>query len=303
MSVTTVGFIGLGIMGAPMAANLCAAGLNINGHSRTRASAEALAPRGLRVAADVADAVRDADVIITMLPDSPDVEQVALGDGGVFEHARPGALFIDMSSIRPDTARAVGAQAEGRGLRFLDAPVSGGEQAAIDGTLSIMVGGSAEAFAAAEPVLRHLGRTIVHVGPLGSGQTVKAANQLIVAGNIELLAEALVFLAAHHVDTDAAISVLQAGLAGSTVMDRKARSMVAHQFAPGFRIALHDKDLGIFTSAARAARTAAPLGAVVAQLMSAAHAQGDGDLDHSALLGLVERLSGATTTDTGSTDD
>jgi 2-hydroxy-3-oxopropionate reductase len=141
-------------------------------------------------------------------------------------------------------------------------------------------------------VLRYLGRTVVHVGPLGAGQTVKAANQLIVAGNIELLAEALLFLEAHQVDTEAAISVLEAGLAGSTVMARKARTMVARKFSPGFRIALHDKDLGIFTSAAREIRTATPLGAVVAQLVSAAHAQGDGDLDHSALLRLVERLSG-----------
>ena len=132
----------------------------------------------------------------------------------------------------------------------------------------------------------------MHVGPAGAGQTVKAANQLIVAGNIELLAEALVFLEAHHVDTEAAISVLEAGLAGSTVMTRKARTMVAREFSPGFRIALHDKDLGIFTTAARDAGAATPLGAVVAQLMSAAHAQGDGDLDHSALFRLVERLSG-----------
>lgn len=299
MSATTVGFIGLGIMGAPMAANLCAAGFDVDGYSRTRASALALTSRGLHAADDIAGAVRDADVIITMLPDSPDVEQVALGEGGVLEHARPGALFIDMSSIRPDTARTVGERAKNQGVRFLDAPVSGGEQAAIDGTLSIMVGGPAEVVAEAEPVLRYVGKTIVHVGPLGSGQTVKAANQLIVAGNIELLAEALVFLAAHHVDTDAAISVLQAGLAGSTVMDRKACMMVARQFSPGFRIALHDKDLGIYTSAARAARTATPLGAMVAQLMSAAHAQGDGDLDHSALLRLVERLSGLTPSDTG----
>ena len=287
-----VGFIGLGIMGAPMAANLTAAGLDVVGYSRTRAKIDALASRGARAADDVAGAVRDADVVITMLPDSPDVEKVALGIGGVLESSRPGALFVDMSTIRPDVARAIGEQAENRGLRFLDAPVSGGEQAAIDGTLSIMVGGPADIVAQALPVLRHLGRTIVHVGPLGAGQTVKAANQLIVAGNIELLAEALLFLEAHQVDTEAAISVLEAGLAGSTVMARKARTMVAREFSPGFRIALHDKDLGIFTSAAREIRTATPLGAVVAQLVSAAHAQGDGDLDHSALLRLVERLSG-----------
>ncbi|WP_029112359.1 2-hydroxy-3-oxopropionate reductase [Mycobacterium sp. URHB0044] len=289
---TTIAFIGLGIMGSPMAANLCAAGFDVVGYSRTRAKVDELVPRGLRAADDVAAAVREADVVITMLPDSPDVEAVALGPGGILENARKGALYIDASSIRPDTARAVGARAESHGVRFLDAPVSGGEQAAIDGTLSIMVGGSAAAVAEAEPVLRHLGKTIVHVGPVGSGQTVKAANQLIVAGNIELLAEALLFLEAHHVDTEAAITVLEAGLAGSTVMARKARTMVAREFQPGFRITLHDKDLGIFTTAAHEARVAAPLGAVVAQLMSAALAQGDGDLDHSALFRLVERLSG-----------
>jgi 2-hydroxy-3-oxopropionate reductase len=291
----TVAFIGLGIMGSPMAANLCAAGLDVVGFSRTRAKVDALVAKGLRAADDVAGAVRDADVIITMLPDSPDVEAVALGSAGVLESARPGALFVDASTIRPDTARAVGEAAEKSGLRFLDAPVSGGERAAVDGTLSIMVGGSAASVAEATPVLQHLGTTIVHVGPVGAGQTVKAANQLIVAGNIELLAEALVFLEAQHVDTEKAISVLEAGLAGSTVMARKARSMVARQFDPGFRIALHDKDLGIFTAAAKASRTATPLGAVVAQLMSSAHAQGDGDLDHSALFRLVERLSGRPT--------
>jgi 2-hydroxy-3-oxopropionate reductase len=291
-SKSTVGFIGFGIMGAPMAANLLKAGLDVVGYSRTRAKVEALVPQGLRVADDVAGAVRDADVIITMLPDSPDVEAVALGTGGILDHARSGALYVDTSSIRPDTARTVGAGAEARGLRYLDAPVSGGEQAAIDGTLSIMVGGLADVVADATPVLSHLGKTIVHVGPVGSGQTVKAANQLIVAGNIELLAEALVFIEAHGVDTEAAISVLEAGLAGSTVLARKARTMVAREFSPGFRIALHDKDLGIFTTAAREAGAATPLGAVVAQLMAAAHAQGDGDLDHSALFRLVERLSG-----------
>jgi len=288
----TVAFIGLGIMGSPMAANLCGAGLDVVGFSRTRAKVDALVSKGMRAADDVESAVRDADVIITMLPDSPDVESVALGSTGILASAAPGALFVDMSTIRPDTARAVGEAAEKRGLRFLDAPVSGGEQAAVDGTLSIMVGGPAESVAAATEVLAHVGKTIVHVGPVGAGQTVKAANQLIVAGNIELLAEALVFLEAQHVDTEKAISVLEAGLAGSTVMARKARTMVGRQFNPGFRIALHDKDLGIFTAAARTSRTATPLGAVVAQLVSTAHAQGDGDLDHSALFRLVERLSG-----------
>jgi len=288
----SVGFIGLGIMGSPMAANLCAAGLRVVGYTRTRARAEALAGFGLRVGDDIAGTVEGADVVITMLPDSPDVQDVMLGPAGVLGSAKPGAVLIDMSTIKPDVARAVAAEAASRGLRFLDAPVSGGEQGAIDAQLSIMVGGDANTVAEVMPVLERLGTRVVHVGSVGAGQTVKAANQLIVAGTLELVAESLVFLQAHHVDTDAAISVLEAGLAGSTVLSRKARSMIAGQFAPGFRIALHDKDLGIFTSAAREVGSASPIGALVAQLMASAHAQGDGDLDHSALLRLVRRLSG-----------
>ena len=175
---------------------------------------------------------------------------------------------------------------------MLDAPVSGGEAGAIEASLSIMVGGAAEDFAAARPVLDAVGKTIVHVGPAGSGQTVKAANQLIVAGNIQLLAEAIVFLEAYGVDTDAALEVLGGGLAGSTVLNRKGASMLARKFAPGFRLALHHKDMGIVTSAAREAGVVIPLGAVVAQLVAAMVARGDGGLDHSGLLKLVEELSG-----------
>ena len=281
-----VGFIGLGVMGRPMAANLCAAGYDLVVHNRSRGAVDKLAALGARVAADVAEAATGADVIITMLPDSPQVLEVALGPDGVLSHAREGATLVDMSTIRPDAAQQVAREAAKHGIAFLDAPVSGGEQGAIDGTLSIMVGGEAEALAAVTPVLSHLGKTIVRVGPVGSGQTVKAANQLIVAGNIQLVAEALVFLEAQRVDTEAAISVLEAGLAGSTVMTRKARSMAARRFEPGFRIDLHHKDLGIYTSAARESGAASPLGAILAQLMAAARARGDGGLDHSALFRL-----------------
>ena len=291
-SQPTIGFIGLGVMGKPMAANLHAAGYDVLAHNRSRAAVDAVAAEGIRPADDVAHVAREADVTITMLPDSPEVLEVALGTGGILAHARPGSTFIDMSTIRPDTARQLAREAQARGVEFLDAPVSGGEQGAIDGTLSIMVGGAAATLAAVSPVLSAVGKTIVHVGPAGSGQTVKAANQLIVAGNLELVAEALVFLEAQQVDTEAAISVLEAGLAGSTVMSRKARTMVRREFQPGFRIDLHHKDLGIFTAAAREAGAASPLGAILAQLMASARAQGDGDLDHSALFRLVERLSG-----------
>jgi 2-hydroxy-3-oxopropionate reductase len=290
--VTTIAFIGLGTMGAPMARNLLAAGFDVVGFNRSPARTEAFAADGGRGAASVADAVAAADIVITMLPDSPDVTAVLTGPGGVIAGARPGTLVIDMSTIRPDVARAVGAAATERGLRFLDAPVSGGEQGAIDGALSIMVGGAPEDVAAARPVLAAVGTTIVHVGPAGSGQTVKAANQLIVAGTIELVAEALTFLTAHGVDLAAAVEVLGGGLAGSTVLQRKGPTMLARNFAPGFRVELHHKDLGIFGDAAREAGVVAPLGAAVAALMASLQAQGAGTLDHSALLLLVEQLSG-----------
>jgi 2-hydroxy-3-oxopropionate reductase len=290
--MTTVGFIGLGIMGGPMAANLVKAGFDVAGYNRSPEPIQRLVEQGGRGAGSLAEAVRDADVVATMVPDSPDVEAVTLGEDGIYAHAKPGTLHLDMSSIRPDVARKVGEAGRERGLRVLDAPVSGGEQGAIDATLSIMVGGDPQDYADARPVLEAVGKTVVHVGPLGSGQTVKAANQLIVAGTIELVAEAIVFLEAYGVDTEAAVKVLAGGLAGNAILDRKAPAMLRRDFTPGFRIELHHKDMGIVTSAAREAGVVIPLGAVVAQLVASLKAQGDGGLDHSALLKLVEQLSG-----------
>jgi 2-hydroxy-3-oxopropionate reductase len=197
-----------------------------------------------------------------------------------------------MSSIRPDVSASLAAAARDRGLRALDAPVSGGEQGAIEASLSIMVGGDRADFDEASPVLEAVGKTIVYCGPSGSGQTVKAANQLIVAGTIELVAEAIVFLEAYGVDTDAAIKVLAGGLAGNRILDRKAEGMLARRFEPGFRIDLHHKDMGIVTAAAREKGVVIPLGAVVAQLIASLRAQGHGGLDHSALLKVDEQLSG-----------
>lgn len=291
-STGSIAFIGLGVMGAPMAANLLAAGFDVTGYNRSPEKARPLAEKGGRVASSVAEAVTGADVVITMLPDSPDVEAVVIGDGGVLDNARPGTLLIDASTIRPDVSRAIATAAAERGVRALDAPVSGGEAGAIEGTLSIMVGGAPDDFAAAAPVFDAVGATVVHVGPPGAGQTVKAANQLMVAGHLELLAEAFVFLDAHGVDLDSAITVLGGGLAGSTVLARKAPSMLARRFEPGFRVDLHHKDLGIVVDAARAAGVAVPLAAHVADLMASLRAQGAGSLDHSALLLQAERLSG-----------
>ena len=290
--MSTVGFIGLGIMGSPMAVHLQEAGHQVSGYNKRRDTSGPLVEAGGRKAASIADAVKDADVVAVMVPDSPDVEEVLNGEGGVFESAAPGTLVIDFSSIRPDVSASLAQAAHERGFRLLDAPVSGGEAGAKNAALSIMVGGAAQDFEAAKPIFDAVGRTVVHVGPSGAGQTVKAANQLIVGVNIEVLAEAVVFLEAYGVDIEAALDVLGGGLAGSKVLEQKRENMLRRSFAPGFRIDLHHKDMGIVTSAAREAGVILPVGAIAAQLMASARACGDGDLDHSALLRGVERLAG-----------
>ncbi|WP_413248644.1 2-hydroxy-3-oxopropionate reductase [Sinomonas flava] len=289
---SSIAVIGLGIMGLPMAVNLVKAGHTVTGYNRSEDKVNKLVAEGGRGAKSIAEAVKDAEVIITMVPDSPDVEGVVSGADGVFANAPKGALWIDASSIRPDVAARLSADALAAGIRPLDAPVSGGEQGAIDAVLSIMVGGEKADFDAALPVLEAVGKTIVHVGPSGSGQTVKAANQLIVAVNIQALSEAIIFLEAYGVDTDAALKVLGGGLAGSKVLDQKGQKMLDRNFDPGFRLALHNKDLGIVTSAAREAGVVVPLGAAVAQLVTALVARGDGGLDHSGLFKLTAELSG-----------
>jgi 2-hydroxy-3-oxopropionate reductase len=290
--MSTIAFIGLGIMGGPMAGHLVDAGHTVVGVNRSPQPVERLVAAGGQAADSVAEAVAEADLVITMVPDSPDVEGVALGPEGIYANARSGALHIDMSSIRPDVAAGLAAAGRESGIRVLDAPVSGGEAGAKEAKLSIMVGGDPADFEEARPVLEVLGGTVVLVGPAGSGQTVKAANQLIVAGTYQLVAEAIVFLRAFGVDAEAALEVLSGGLAGSTVLDRKGASMLAGEFQPGFRVDLHHKDMGIVTSAAREQGVALPLGTLTAQLVGALRAQGDGGLDHSALLRGVERLSG-----------
>ena len=290
--MTAIGFIGLGIMGGPMAANLVAAGHDVIGYNRSRPAVDVLIERGGHGATTIAEAVNGVDVVITMLPDSPDVEAVGMGRDGIFAHAKPGLLYIDNSSISPAAARHVIGAAADADIRAVDAPVSGGEQAAIEGTLSIMVGGAPEHFTAALPILEVLGSTVVHVGPAGSGSTVKAANQLLVAGTIQLVAEAIVFLEAYGVDTEAAVRVLAGGLAGNRILDRKAAGMIKRTFVPGFRVDLHHKDLGILLDAARSVGVVTPAGALVAQLMASVRARGNGSLDHTALLQLVDELSG-----------
>ncbi len=289
-----IAWIGLGIMGAPMAENLLKAGYPVAGYTLEAHKLDRLAAHGGTPAASVREAVRGADVVVTMLPADREVTAVVLGEDGVLAHARTGALVVDMSSIAPRTSAGLAVEAAARGLRMLDAPVSGGEAGAVEGTLSIMVGGEPADFDEAEPLLRALGTTVVRCGPHGAGQTVKAANQLIVAANIQACAEAVVFLEKSGVDLSAALDVLGGGLAASAVLSRKRDNFLARAYAPGFRIDLHHKDMGIVTAAAREVGAALPLGGLVATLVAAARAQGDGGLDHSALLRGVERLSGTT---------
>ncbi|MGW9042423.1 2-hydroxy-3-oxopropionate reductase [Streptomyces lydicus] len=290
-----IAWIGLGIMGSPMAENLIKAGYAVTGYTLEQDKLERLAHNGGTAAGSIAEAVKDADVVITMVPASPQVEAIAYGPEGIVENAKSGALLIDMSSITPQTSIDLAKAAGEKGLRVLDAPVSGGEAGAIEAVLSIMVGGHQADFDAARPILQALGKTIVLCGPHGAGQTVKAANQLIVAVNIQACAEAVVFLEKSGVDLAAALDVLGGGLAGSTVLARKAENFKNRDFKPGFRIDLHHKDMGIVTDAARTVGAALPVGTLVASLVASLRAQGDGGLDHSALLRGVERLSGHTT--------
>ncbi|WP_440071774.1 2-hydroxy-3-oxopropionate reductase [Streptosporangium sp. OZ121] len=286
-----IGFIGLGIMGSPMAANLVRAGHTVVGYDMSAERMDALAVAGGKSAGSVAEAVAQAEVVITMLPDSPQVEEVTFGDDGLLQQGRQGLIHIDMSTVRPETSRRVAQAAAVKGIRALDAPVSGGERGAVDGTLSIMVGGAAADFAAVRPLLAVVGTTIVHVGPAGAGQTVKAANQLVVGGIYGLVAEAIMLLEASGVDPAGGLDVLAGGLAGSRILDLKRHSMIRREFAPGFRIDLHHKDMGIAIAAAREAGVSLPLTGLVAQLVAAARAQGHGSLDHSALLKVIERIN------------
>lgn len=287
--MTRVGFVGLGVMGAPMAANLTSAGHDVRGFSRSTATRSAAANRGISVCETIDEAVRGAEIVFTMLPDSPDLLSVI---GRIEDALQPGALVIDTSTIDPDVAREIATRLDARGVAALDAPVSGGEAGAVEGSLSIMVGGEAAAFERALPLLRVVGRTVVHVGGPGAGQVVKAANQLMVAIHLEALAEALVLLAAWRVPLDAALDVLAGGLAGSTIIQRKRDAMLAGEYRPGFRLALHHKDLGIVARSSRAVGVALPLTSVASSLVAAAVARGDGGLDHAALYKLQLDLNG-----------
>ena len=286
-----IGFIGLGIMGGPMAANLVKAGYEVTAFARSATSTNRLREAGAKPASSVAEATRDADVVITMLPDSPDVEAVVLGPGGVLDAASEGLLLIDMSTIAPATSLAVAEAAKAKGVRVLDAPVSGGDVGAQKGALSIMVGGTEADFERAAPLFDVLGATIVHVGEHGAGQVVKACNQVVVAVTIAAVSEALVLCSKAGVDPEKILDVLGGGMASNKVMEVRRRNFLEHDFTPGFRIDLHHKDLNIALESGDAYGVPLPVTGTVLQQMRALRAQGHGADDHTALLSLAETLA------------
>lgn len=285
-----IGLIGLGIMGKPMARNLVKAGFDLVVHNRSRGAVDELTGESSSISAagnprEVADQV---SMVVTMLPDSPDVEDVVFGENGLLEGMNQGDLLVDMSTIAPATSIAVSEALKERGASALDAPVSGGDKGAIAGTLSIMVGGSQGDFERARPMFEAVGQTIVHCGEAGAGQTVKACNQIVVAIAYEAVSEALVLGSKAGVDPEKIIQVLNGGLAATRVLEMRGPTMIEHNFEPGFRINLHRKDLGIALSAGKENNVPLPVTAIVSQMYESLVANGRGDLDHSAMLTLLE---------------
>jgi 2-hydroxy-3-oxopropionate reductase len=286
-----IGFIGLGVMGKPMARNLLKAGYSLVVHNRSRAAIDELSKEGAQVAANAKEVARRSEIMITMLPDSPDVELVYTADEGIFAGVEPGRLLIDMSSISPIICRRLAAEAEQRGCDMLDAPVSGGEAGAIGATLSIMIGGKASAVERAMPIFQTLGKNIVHVGGAGAGQVTKAANQMVVGTTIAIVAEALVLAAKAGVDPVKVRQALLGGFAQSKILEAHGQKMLDRNFKPGFRIRLHEKDMKIALAAGSEYGVPLMVSGVVGQMMTAMKGMGNGDLDHSALVKLIEEMA------------
>ena len=286
-----VGFIGLGIMGKPMARNLMEAEYELTVHNRSPEKAEELGEEGAAVTGSPREVAEKSDVIITMLPDSPDVRNVVAGEDGVLEGISQGSLLIDMSTISPVVTEELAEAVKQKGASMLDAPVSGGDVGAIEGTLSIMVGGEEADFERAKPLFGAMGKTVTHVGPVGAGQVTKAANQIVVALTIEAVSEALVLGSAGGVSPEKILEVLSGGLAGNKVMEVKREKFLSHTFEPGFRSQLHHKDLGIALAAGREYGVVLPVTAVVDQMLLSMRRKGWGGEDHSALLRIIEDLS------------
>jgi len=286
-----VGFIGLGTMGMPMARNLIKAGFSVTAYNRTSAKAARLAEEGAVKAASPADVAAVNPIIITIVSDTPDVESVVLGRGGVVEGIKPDSVVVDMSTISPEATRNIARLLGERQCHMLDAPVSGGEQGAIDGTLSIMVGGDEAILERCRPALQALGKSIVHVGTSGMGQTVKLMNQILVAGNLNAVVEALMFGKKQGVDLERAIDAVKGGAAGSWQLANLAPRILKRDFRPGFKVGLMQKDLNLIMEAAGSTRLPLPATALVQQMFRSLKAE-SGDEGTQALVKSLERLSG-----------
>jgi 2-hydroxy-3-oxopropionate reductase len=286
-----IGLTGLGIMGKPMSKNLLKAGHEVVCFDLNKAGMNEVTAAGAKGAACVADVAKECSFLITMLPNSPQVREVALGQGGIADNAKPGTLLADMSSIAPLAAREIHDGLKGKGIRMLDAPVSGGEPKAIEGTLSVMIGGAQQDFDEAKPVLEAMAASVVRVGEIGAGNTAKLANQIVVAINIAALAEALALSVKAGVDPELVFQAIRGGLAGSTVMEAKAPMMLNRNIKPGFKIDLHIKDLGNILETGHAANTPLPLSAALMEMMQAPKADYLGGADHSALVRYYEKIA------------
>jgi 2-hydroxy-3-oxopropionate reductase len=289
--VSKIGFIGLGIMGKPMVRNLRKAGHELVVYDIFTKSIDEMVGEGIERGASARDVATRTDLVITMLPDGPEVEQAVLGPGGVLEGVHAGSIVVDMSSISPLVSQKMAAACKEKAVPFLDAPVSGGEPKAVDGTLAIMVGGDADTFSKVEPILKLMGSSVVLTGGVGAGNVTKLANQIIVACNIAGMSEALVLADRCGVDAEVVFNAIKGGLAGSTVLNAKAPMVIARNFKPGFRIRLHQKDLRNALLTAESKKVALPLTSLVQQMLMALMNRGSGDLDHSAIYTFIEEMA------------
>ena len=287
-----VSFIGMGTMGTAMALNIIKAGHEITVHNRSRAKEEPMAKAGARRAGSPKEASQGADIIVTCVSDTPDVEGVIMGANGVIHGAQPGAIVIDMSTISPSATRRIAAELAKKGIRMLDAPVSGGSEGAQKGTLTIMVGGSAEDVAQAMPVLSAMGKSITHVGPSGAGQFTKAINQVIISGVYLAVAEGMTLGLKAGLDMEKVVQALAGGAAGSWVLNFRSGNMIKNEYPLGFRVRLHRKDLGIALEAAKEMGVFLPCTALVAQIENGLMSLGYGDEDMSAMARLIRKHSG-----------
>jgi len=290
-----IGFVGLGIMGRPMSKNLLKAGYSVVVYDVAPGPVADVVAAGATSAASGNELAAQSDVIITMVPDGPDVEAAVLGPNGILEGAKPGSVVVDMSSISPIVAQKVAAACEAKGVDFVDAPVSGGEPKAIEGTLAIMVGGKPEVFERVQPILQKLGSSVTLTGSVGAGNVTKLANQIMVACNIAAMSEALVLATKAGLDPEVVFNAVKGGLAGSTVLNAKAPMVISRNFKPGFRIRLHQKDLRNALLAAESLKVSLPLTSQVQNMLIALMNEGKGDLDHSAIANFIEDMAGAET--------